>query len=42
MGQDPLSGEVYAFCNRGRTRLKLLVWDGSGLWLCAKRLEQGT
>ena len=41
MGQDPLSGEVYAFCNRGRTRLKLLVWDGSGLWLCAKRLEQG-
>jgi len=42
LGQDPLSGHVFAFCNQSRTRLKLLVWDGSGLWLCSKRLEQGT
>jgi transposase len=42
MGHDPQSGSVFAFCNRSRTRLKLLVWDGNGLWLCTKRLEQGT
>ena len=39
--QDPLSGQVFAFCNQTKTRLKLLTWDGSGLWLCSKRLEQG-
>jgi transposase len=41
LGQDPLSGYLFLFSNRTRTCLKALEWDGSGLWVCAKRLEKG-
>lgn len=41
LGQDPLSGHLFLFTNKAKTRLKALVWDGSGLWVCAKRLEKG-
>lgn len=41
LGRAPCDGSVYAFSNRARTRLKLLVWDGTGVWLCQRRLHRG-
>lgn len=41
LSEDPLSGHLFLFANRDRTRVKVLVFDGSGLWVCSKRLEKG-
>ena len=38
---DPLSGHVFLFSNARRNRLKLIYFDGTGLWVCAKRIEKG-
>jgi transposase len=38
---DPTSGHVFLFTNARRNRLKLVVYDGSGLWMCAKKLDRG-
>src|ERR1700675_3968528 len=31
---EPTSGHLFLFCNGSRNRLKVLFWDGSGLWIC--------
>ena len=40
--EDPLSGSLFVFLNKRRDRVKLIQWDGNGLWLHYKRLEKGT
>ncbi len=41
LSADPFTGTVFVFCNRRRTAIKLLMYDGQGYWLCHKRLSQG-
>jgi transposase len=41
LAQDPFSGTLFVFRNRAGTALKLLVYDGTGFWLCLKRFSQG-
>jgi len=38
---DPFSGTIYVFRSKRADRVKLLFWDGSGVCLFAKRLEDG-
>lgn len=37
----PGHGDAYLFRNRRGNRIKLLVWDGNGVWLCQRRLHRG-
>jgi transposase len=41
LGRDPTSGDLYLFVSRNRVRAKVLLWDGTGLCVYAKRLEEG-
>jgi transposase len=41
LGKAPCDGSAYAFCNKRGNRLKLLVWDGAGVWLAQRRLHRG-
>ena len=41
LGRTPCDGSAYAFRNRRQNRLKLLIWDGTGVWLCVRRLHAG-
>jgi transposase len=40
--QDPFSGHLFVFINTKRTSIKCLYWDGTGLVLLCKRLDQST
>ena len=41
LGRDPTDGSLYLFVSRNRIRAKVLMWDGTGLCLYAKQLEEG-
>jgi transposase len=41
LGHDPFAGTIFVFRSKRADRLKILVWDGSGLVLFWKRLENG-
>lgn len=41
LGLDPHSGIVVIFRAKRGDRIKVLLWDGTGLVMCYKRLEQG-
>jgi len=41
LGQNPLSGHLFAFINRRATQIKCLYFDRTGLCVWSKRLEQG-
>lgn len=38
---DPESGHLFLFANSRRDRMKILFFDGSSLWVCARRMEGG-
>jgi transposase len=42
LGEDLKGGALFVFSNRRHTRIKIICWDGTGIWVLTKRLEQGT
>jgi transposase len=40
LGHDPTDRSMYVFCNRGRDKIKLLLWHLNGYWLLYKRAEK--
>ena len=40
LGADPLDGSLYAFTNKGRDKVKLLIWHRNGFWVLYKRLHR--
>jgi len=38
---DPTSGQLFLFRNRKANKIKILIWERNGFWLCYKRLERG-
>jgi transposase len=42
LGKSPSDGSAFVFRNRRANRIKLLIWDATGVWLCQRRLHQGS
>ena len=42
LGRAPCDGTAYVFSNRRRTRIKVVSWDGTGVWMCLRRLHRGS
>lgn len=42
LGATPASRDLFVFVNRAKSRLKILLYDESGTWVLAKRLDKGT
>jgi transposase len=40
--EDPQQGSLFVFTNKSRNRVKLLHFDGTGLWISIKKLQKGT
>ena len=41
LGRDAFDGGAFVFRNRSGTRIKVLVVDATGMWLCVRRLHDG-
>lgn len=39
--ENECSSQIFVFTNKRRNRIRMLYWDGTGLWLMTKRLETG-
>ncbi len=42
LGHEPYTGDCFIFLSRDRKKLKVLIWEDGGFWLCMKRLITGT
>ena len=42
LAADPLNGHLYIFCNKRRNRIKIVCVDGTGVWVCSKKLQRGS
>jgi transposase len=41
LAKEPMDGALFVFRNRRGHMLRVLFYDGSGFWLCTKRLSKG-